>query len=99
VRQLLTQGAQKFERALPLLEIHSNGWEMFQPQEGQGMSEIEEKIQAQRRFQIERGLPDFAPSFGICWRCHRQIYERISLEKASTELITGCPFCCWSYCD
>ncbi len=60
---------------------------------------LDEKIKAQRKYAAEIGAPYFAPTRGICWKCHRQIYERISLEKASTELITGCPWCCRSYCD
>ena len=63
------------------------------------VAKVREKIEAQRKFQIERGLPSFAPGAGVCWNCHRQIYDKISLEKASTELITGCPFCCYSYCE
>jgi hypothetical protein len=60
---------------------------------------VAEKIAAQNQYQIEKHLPNFAPSDGICYRCRRQIYGRISFEKASTELITGCPLCYQSYCD
>lgn len=43
----------------------------------------------------------FAPTNGRCYRCKRQIYSDggISVEKASTELTTGCPFCCASFVD
>ncbi|MFK2341673.1 hypothetical protein ACIXN4_10475 [Bacteroides fragilis] len=43
----------------------------------------------------------FAPSNGICYRCKKQIYSEggISVERASTELTTGCPFCHTSYVD
>lgn len=61
--------------------------------------EIKEKIEAQKKYCIEKKLPHFAPSDGRCWRCNRQIYERISLKEASTDLITGCPWCNRSYCD
>jgi len=60
---------------------------------------IEAKIKAQADYVAKNGLPHFAPHSGKCYRCNRQIYERISLEKAGTELITGCPHCSYSYCD
>jgi predicted nucleic acid-binding Zn-ribbon protein len=63
------------------------------------MATIAEKIKAQAAYHRRTGNPAFAPSDGICWACHRQIYDRISLETASTELITGCPFCNRSYCS
>jgi len=81
--------------------------------------EINECIEAQRKFE-----PHFAPSDGVCFRCHKNIYQNfgwkdegysrklagldgeevdritgISLEKASSQLITGCPHCNRSYCD
>lgn len=46
-------------------------------------------------------LPYFPPRDGICFSCRRQIYAEggYTIERASTELITGCPFCHRSYCD
>lgn len=61
----------------------------------------------------------FAPQDGICYNCHKQIYDNaivkqrnwktgeleevvskgISVEKASTELTTGCPHCHRSFVD
>ena len=61
--------------------------------------EVEEKRLAQKKYCDENQLPHFAPTDGICWRCHKQIYDAISLEKASNTLITGCPHCHYSYCD
>ena len=61
--------------------------------------EIKKKLEAQARLQKEKDWPDFAPKNGICFNCRSQIYEAISLEKASTKLITGCPYCNRSYCD
>lgn len=63
------------------------------------MNDIEKKIQAQKDLCEKEHLPHFAPSNGVCWSCHNQIYTEISLEKASTELITGCPICNRTYCD
>jgi hypothetical protein len=61
--------------------------------------EIKAKIKAQEEYQNKKELPNFAPSDGVCWSCHNQIYNHISLEYASTRLITGCPVCHRSYCD
>jgi len=59
-------------------------------------AEIIAKIDAQKKY---AGDWNFAPDDGICWGCHKQIYERISIEKASSELITGCPWCNKTYVD
>jgi hypothetical protein len=73
---------------------------------------VNEAIQAQKKLQLEKKYPDFAPSNGICYACQKQIYSQIeqdfngnifftgiSVEKASKSLITGCPHCNRSYCD
>lgn len=52
----------------------------------------------------------FAPRNGWCWSCHENIYQEglqtrygwrngISVERAGSELTTGCPFCNRSYVD
>lgn len=64
---------------------------------------------AQAKFCEEKGYPHFAPSHH-CYRCHQNIYLKgkrrdgkevngISVEKAGSTLITGCPYCNWSYCE
>lgn len=40
-------------------------------------------------------VPNFVPSGGICYSCHRQVYES---DKLSFP-ITGCPYCRTSFCD
>lgn len=37
--------------------------------------EVSECIKAQRKYCKATGLPHFAPSDGICWSCHRNIYQ------------------------
>jgi len=56
---------------------------------------------AQAKLCKEKDYPHFAPSDGRCYSCNRQIYSEggWSVEKASKSLITGCPFCCYSYCE
>ena len=54
------------------------------------------------------GYPHFAPRDGKCWNCNKDIYTEqdhggyktgISVEKAGSTLITGCPHCNRTYCD
>ena len=40
-------------------------------------------------------IPDYAPDNGICWSCHRQIFE---YDKLSFP-VTGCPYCHRSFYD
>jgi PP-loop superfamily ATP-utilizing enzyme len=67
---------------------------------------------AQRKFQQDNKMPDFAPNDGNCYRCKKNIYKQIeqrygdkvyhtgiSVERAGRELVTGCPHCNRSYCD
>lgn len=61
--------------------------------------EIRSKIEAQKEYCHSEPAPHFAPEDGFCWSCGEQIYTRISKERASSDLITGCPHCCRSYCD
>lgn len=61
--------------------------------------ELQAKLAAQKKLQEDKGHPAFAPHDGICWSCKRQIYTKISLDRAGKELITGCPHCARSYCD
>lgn len=72
-----------------------------------------ESAKAQAKLCEEKGLPHFAPKNGICWNCRKNIYtpieqegwqdrkytSGISTEKASNELVTGCPHCNRTYCD
>jgi hypothetical protein len=57
------------------------------------------KIKAQSEFVSDAGGPLFAPANGMCWRCEKQIYDKISLERAGSSRITGCPHCHYSFCN
>lgn len=74
--------------------------------------DIGKAIQAQQQYCEKNGLPQFTPDNGRCWSCGQNIYEEkgcciygskersgISVERAGSQLITGCPFCNRSYCD
>jgi len=59
-------------------------------------------MKAQNEFCKKKNYPHFAPGDGRCFKCNNQIYsgERaISVERANSELITGCPYCFYSYCE
>lgn len=64
-----------------------------------GPDHINACVNAQRKLCEQKEYPHFAPSNGVCYSCCKQIYERITLNRASTDLITGCPHCSRSYCD
>ena len=66
--------------------------------------------EAQAKYVKEKEYPHFAPTSGRCYDCGRNIYLKIessngkyssgySVERASSELITGCPHCHHSYCE
>jgi hypothetical protein len=75
--------------------------------------DIQKSIKAQEKYCNENGYPYFTPSDGVCWRCHRNIYQPIehksdqdgsyytgiSTESAGSFLITSCPHCNKSFCD
>lgn len=60
------------------------------------------KIEAQRQMCAAKGYPFFAPSeqsCGRCFHCKRDVYADMTIEQAGAELITGCRYCHYSYCD
>ena len=77
------------------------------------MFDIQQSIKAQKKYCEENQAPHFAPYDGRCWSCEKNIYEArekkygegkpfttgISVEKAGSQLVTGCPHCNRSYCD
>ena len=56
---------------------------------------------AQEEYCKKNKLPYFAPPRGICPSCRQVIYAKsvISIEKAGSQLITGCPYCHYSFLD
>lgn len=65
---------------------------------------------AQADYCQDHGLPWFAPYDGLCYCCGRNIYKPvtwestgtttgITVESASSMLITGCPHCHRTYVD
>lgn len=69
-----------------------------------------EAVAAQRKYCIKHGIPNFAPALdGKCYQCNRDIYRQIthgngyttgiSVEKAGSTLVTGCPHCNYSFVD
>lgn len=71
---------------------------------------VEVAIKAQEKYCNDNNYPLFSPCSGRCCRCHQQIYSPlkhegkdyitgISVERASSELITGCPHYHFSFCE
>jgi hypothetical protein len=63
------------------------------------MGELLQKQEAQKEYCKANKLPQFVSLVGTCWNCGKNVYDRISLEEAGSDLITGCPFCLRSFCD
>lgn len=56
-----------------------------------------EKFQLQLTYCTENKLPCFCSI--RCYKCNRDIFEKITEETAKTTLITGCPHCNYSFVD
>lgn len=62
--------------------------------------EILECCEAQEKYCVSKHYPLFMPHKGICFCCGENIFSNgYTLEKASSELITGCPHCHQTFCD
>ncbi|MGG3471511.1 hypothetical protein ABES02_29105 [Neobacillus pocheonensis] len=66
--------------------------------------DVEVSCLAQKEYCKANDVPNFAPSDGICWSCDINIYKLngnsgISVEKAGSEHITGCPHCKRTFLD
>lgn len=58
----------------------------------------EELVKAQEEHANKTNAPLFMPMKGFCWECSGDIAIAKG-ESMRTELITGCPYCCRSYCE
>lgn len=56
-------------------------------------------VNAQREYCNKNNVPMFIPEDGVCFRCKRNIFSKITIIGAYSTLITGCPFCSYSYCE
>lgn len=70
--------------------------------------QVRSAIASQKQYCKDNNDPHFAPEDGFCYSCGQQIYADISnvfgtswgyADRASKELITGCPHCHRSYID
>ena len=61
--------------------------------------DVELAAEAQIGFCGSKNIPLFAPTYGVCSGCKRNIYQVISVEEASSDLITGCPYCNESFVE
>lgn len=57
----------------------------------------QEKFQLQLTYCKVNKLPCFCSI--LCYKCKKDIFERITEKTANTTLITGCPHCNYSFVD
>jgi len=57
-------------------------------------------LELQAKHCSETGAPHFMPTDGICWHCGRDVVA-VELERGNngSELVTGCRWCSYSYCE
>ena len=66
------------------------------------MIDVKKYYEAQKKACEKQGFPVFAPYDGHCYRCGHQIFgedKGYTLEEAGNFVITGCPYCHYSYCE
>lgn len=70
--------------------------------------DVTASCKAQSEYCKQINAPYFAPESGRCWKCGKNIYDPhenhgyiqgITVERAGSELITGCPHCNTTFCD
>lgn len=70
--------------------------------------DIMRAAKAQELYCEKEKVPHFAPFNGNCLSCHKNIYKKemrgeyssgISVARAESSLVTGCPHCNKSYCE
>jgi hypothetical protein len=49
------------------------------------MFDVQKAIEAQEDYCKENKLPHFAPSNGVCWKCHKNIYSPIEHERKNWQ--------------
>jgi hypothetical protein len=62
------------------------------------MSELDLKIEAQKKYCKLNGLPNFAGN-GVFFSCNKNVFQNMTIEQSGKDLITGCPHCNKSFCD
>lgn len=57
-------------------------------------------LENQAKHCAETKAPHFMPTDGICWNCGHDVVA-VELERGNTgsELVTGCRWCSYSYCE
>ena len=53
----------------------------------------------QRQFCKEYDRPVYIPESGICPRCFKNIWTKLTATDAIGKYITACPFCHRSFCE
>ena len=101
IRELVIQGVSEDEIIAELYQSEQN-YNNADKTSGQTiLSEAEIssiiKYELQRLYCRSKNTPLYAPN--SCCHCSRNFWSRISYEQCKNELITGCPFCNWSFVE
>ena len=61
---------------------------------------IKEAVAAQEKYCEKHDVPNFALQ-GYCFRCGQNVYSKggYSVNYASSNLVTSCPWCHTSFCE
>lgn len=84
-----------------------NKWEILKKKQAENIAKLAEKHPDNWFYSSEMKKPEnqrvgFAPYNGKCFRCGRNIAEGengITLEELGDYIITGCPYCNYSFCE
>lgn len=87
--------------------MEESKWEILKKRQAENIAKLAEKYPNDWFYSSEMKKPiedrtGFAPANGICYRCGRNIAEgekAITLEQLGDYIITGCPYCNYSFCD
>ena len=63
---------------------------------------IDEKMEIYKKVCAEHNFPDFVPPSGVCFHCHRKVFEDYPHSKDADPhdwSITCCPHCNTTFCD
>lgn len=87
-----------------MYETPEEKWDKLKKKQAENIAKLAEKHPKDWFFSGEMKKPfyqrtGFAPHDGKCYNCGRNIAEGITLEDLGDYIITGCPFCNYSFCD
>lgn len=87
--------------------MEESKWNILRKKQAENIAKLAKKHPDDWFYANEMKKPEyervgFAPLDGKCWRCGRNIAEGengITLKELGDYIITGCPYCNYSFCD